>query len=91
MADFKKRYLMITTDIMPDGFSFQCWMAVEPPHPIDALQYPNRYTYMGDTCTWLMYSSSELTPKIIRMAGEQADRLCASGIARANSRKPANR
>jgi len=91
MADIKMRYLTVMTDVMPEGFSMQCWMAVERPHPIDLIGYENTYTYMGETCTWLIFSSSELTPKLLVMLGEQADRICIAGQKSAQNRKVANR
>lgn len=91
MVNFKTRYITVSMDVQPDGFAIQAWMSPDKPHPMDLNSYPHLYTYMGDACTWFIYSSCELTPKLIKMTGEQADRLCIEGRRVAEKRLAKNR
>jgi hypothetical protein len=83
--------MTVTMDTTPEGFAFQAWWSGEKPHPMDLKQYPHIYTYMGNLCTWFIYCNRELTPKVIVMCGEQADRLCAHGEEVNKNRKLSNR
>lgn len=91
MGNFQRRYISVSMDKQPEGFSVQAWMSIDKPHPMDLLSYPHLYTYMGETCTWFIYSSCELTAKVVAMVGEQADRLCVEGQKVAKKRLAVNR
>lgn len=91
MLNIEQHFLMVSMDIVPVGFSVQAWINIDRPHPMDLIHYPHLYTYMGEWCTWFIYSCCELTPKIIAMLGEQADRICISGEKKAKTQKLANR
>lgn len=91
MANVIKHYLMVSMDVVPEGFSIQAWISVEKPHPIDLIQFPHTYIYLGEGCTWVLNSSCELTAKVVSMCGEQADRICIAGEKSARNRLAVNR
>lgn len=91
MSDIQQRYLMISYDLQPNGYNTQAWISIDRPTAHELISYPNIYTYMGDMCTWFIYSAGQLTPKMISAAGEQADRICIEGRKILNNRVAVNR
>lgn len=85
------KYLMVSVDVMPKGYSIQAWISVDKPHPIDLLQFPHTYIYIGVACTWIVNASCELTAKVVAMCGEQADRIYTEGEKNAKNRLAVNR
>lgn len=88
--DIQTRYMTVSMDVVPEGFSFQCWMSTAEFWNFDRSMFPYAYTYMGDRCTWLIRSNRELTNKVLAMAGETAEKLCDSTIEVNRKRKIAN-
>ncbi len=91
MVDVRMRYMTIQAVFMTTGMDFECWLSTVEFWTVEREKYPHDYTYVGEACTWLLRSNVELTPKIIVMAGEQADRICSTQIAINNTRKLSNR
>ncbi len=91
MNKITMRYITASMDVQPEGLNFQMFWSPVRPHPIDLISYPNTYTYMGETCTWLIFSATELTAKVVSMIGEQADIICIAGQKSAANRKAVNR
>ena len=91
MAEIVLRYMTVSVDIQPDGMNMSCWMAVEEFFAVEVVQFPHKYTAMGDSCTWLIHSNEELTIKMIALIGEYADRICQEQITINAKRKLGNR
>lgn len=91
MGNIKNGYLSVSLNIQPEGFDISCWMSTVDVWQKEEVFFPCKYTYMGEFCTWIIHSSSELTPKMVVMVGEQADRICIEQADRNNRRKVANR
>lgn len=70
------RYIQVSIDQNEDGLSIQSWWGVDRPPRWELLSYPHQYTYHGDICSWLIFSSGELTPVLIHTIGDAADKIC---------------
>ena len=91
MADIQLRYMTVSLDLTPSGINVAAWMSVAKFWRDERLAYPHTYTYMGDRCTWLIHSNTELTPKVIQAVGETGDRICKEQNAINANRKVSNR
>jgi len=91
MAEKMIRYMTVMLVVTEEGVSLSCWMSVEELWAQEVAQFPHKYTFMGDRCTWFVHSNSELTGKMVALAGETADKICAQQIEINYSRKLANR
>ena len=89
--DIQRKYMTVTMDVVPEGFSFQCWISTEEFWQFDKLMFPHVYTHVSDACTWFIRSNNELTNKVVSVAAETADKMCAEAIAHDKRRKIANR
>lgn len=85
------RYCTVSLDRQPTGLNLFVSMSTVEFWVEEKASYPNNYTYMGDRCTWLIHSNTELTPKLITSLGEECDRICADNARINDKRKLANR
>jgi len=76
MADIVRNYMSVTVDVQPDGLSLSCWMCPVEIWMGERQQFPYLYTTMGDRCTWVIHSNTELTNNAVAMVCEEADRIC---------------
>lgn len=91
MAEITNHYMTVTVDHLEDGLNLSAWMSPVEFWMSEQHQFPNQYTYMGDSCTWIIHSNAELTIKACEMLCEQADRICKEQKAHNDRRKIANR
>jgi len=87
LRDIQKKYMTITMDVLPEGFSFQCWMSTEEFFQFDKAQFPFVYTHMNPPCTWIIRCNRELTNKVLSMAVTQADEICSHTLEVNNRRR----
>lgn len=87
LHEIQKKYMTITMDVLPEGFSFQCWMSTEEFFQFDKAQFPFIYTHVNAPCTWFIRCNRELTHKVLSMAVSQADEMCSHTLAVNNRRK----
>ena len=91
MADILMRYMTVSVDVQPEGMNLSCWMSTEEFWLSEVIQFSNKYTAMGNNCTWLIHANAELTMKMIAMVSEYADKICAEQKAINERRKLSNR
>jgi len=91
MADIKHGYMTVTVDYQPEGLNMTCWMSTVDFWTSEKIHYPYTYVYMGDICTWLIHSNSELTAKAVALVSETADTICKRQQDINDRRKLANR
>jgi hypothetical protein len=84
-------YMTVDVDVMPSGINLCMWMSTVEFWMSEVKNYPYKYTYIGNSCTWLLHSNSELTSKMINMIGEQADDICTKQAIKNSTRKLSNR
>lgn len=89
--DFQRRYMKVNLTLLDFQWRIDGSVGVQEFWQEELSQYPYFYTYMGDRCTWFIHSNIEMTPKLIQVCGEQADRMCAEGAKKNDTRKLANR
>lgn len=85
------KYMTVTVDIQPEGMNIACWISTVDFWTVEKQQFPFPYTYMGDSCTWLIHANIELTNKMVAACTEYADRICLEQQAINARRKVANR
>lgn len=91
MDEITLRYMTVTADVVPNGMNLSMWMSTVEFYMSEVFNYPYQYTYMGESCTWIMHANMELTGKIIAAIGEQADRICIQQERAKAKRLPVNR
>lgn len=91
MSDISLRYMTVTVSLLEDGMNFSCWMSTVEFWMSERVNFPNEFTYMGDSCTWIIHSNIELTGKVCQMVAEEADRICKEQKAINDNRKIHNR
>jgi hypothetical protein len=91
MADIERRYMTVSLDVNVDGINLACWMSPANFWLSEREAYPFMYTHMGDRCTWLIHSNTELNMKMIGAVGETADRICSQQAEINSRRKLSNR
>lgn len=91
MADITMRYMTVSLDVNRDGINLACWMSTVDYWNSEIAAFPYAYTHLGNRCTWLIHSNSELTMKMIGAVGETADRICAEGAIINDRRRAVNR
>jgi len=91
MADISMRYMTVTLSRLEDGINLSCWMTTTEFWMSEQQQFPHQYTYMGDTCTWIIHSNEELTFKACQLVCEEADGICKRQQQINDNRKIANR
>lgn len=91
MSDVTMRYMTVSLDLQANGFNITGWMSTVEFWIAERAAYPHRYTAMGDACTWLIHSNTELTVKMIATVTEYCDRICREQTAINNRRKLSNR
>jgi len=91
MANIKQGYMTVTMDVQPEGINLSCWMSTIEFWMSEQIHYTYQYSYMGESCTWLIHSNMELTSKWILVVGETADKICREQQRVNEKRKLANR
>lgn len=91
MTAIKMNYMTVSLDVNRDGINLAGWMSTVDYWNAEKDAFPYAYTYMGDHCTWLIHSNTELTMKMIAAVGETCDRICSEQSAINERRKVANR
>lgn len=91
MMETKLGYMTVSLDVTPVGINVACWMSTVDFFMSEKAMFPFQFTYIGEWCTWILHSNTELTAKMIAMVGEQADKMCIETEARNKKRKLANR
>jgi len=91
MSDIQLNYMTVSLDTNRDGINLAGWISTVDYWNAEKEAFPYAYTYMGDRCTWLIHSNTELTPKMIQAVGETCDRICSEQAAINDRRKLANR
>lgn len=89
--DILKNYISVSADILPEGFSFSCWMCPLDLWKDEEQKFPYIYHALSDRCTWLIHCNIELTVTAVAMIAEQADRICKEQAAHNDRRKLSNR
>ena len=87
----KPHYLTVKIAYGMNAFSLDCYMSTADFWQSERHVCKYAYTYIGNRCEWLIRSDAEMTPKMIQVVGEQADRWCAEGAEKNATRKVSNR
>ena len=91
MADIQMAYMSVQMNLGDDGMDFNCWVSTVDLWKGEGKNYPFSYTYLGDWCTWLIHSNTQLTSKVLAVLGEQCDRICKAQESKNETRKLSNR
>jgi len=91
MNAYKHYYVLTSCDVVPAGFSFQCWMSTVNAFFDDSNNYPHYYDRGEGNNIWHVRANCELTNKAVAMIVEYANRLIVEQRAINDRRKVANR
>lgn len=91
LSAINPKYMTVSVDVMQQGLNVSIWFTTERFWHDEIAMFPHSYDVQTGDCNWKVHSNSELTHKVLMMATEYADKICAENLAINNRRKIANR
>lgn len=91
MADFKRMYMTVSVDVVPQGLNLWCGISPDAPDNWLKVTYPHTYTHVSDGCTWIIFSNEALSVNTQATVTEYADKACDHAKRKNDQRRPVNR